>query len=200
MTKDEYLSVMRVGTAKKHTPGRAGLKPARNADTQIPEGEMPTIEELKAKVQAAIDERSDWLVNISKTILDNPEPGFHEFKTAALVSDRLSELGIGHQTGIALTASRACSRAGGPGPTVGGDRRTGLAARARPRPRRPGDGRGARLRHHCQIGMMMGAAVGLMVPEVIESLAGNVALIAVPAEEFIDVEYRWGCTKRASWA
>ena len=30
-----------------------------------------------------------------------------------------------------------------------------------------------------------------MVPEVAESLAGNLALIAVPAEEFIDVEYRW---------
>ena len=39
--------------------------------------------------------------------------------------------------------------------------------------------------------MMLGAAVALTAPEVSESLAGNVVLIAVPAEEFIDVEYRW---------
>ena len=43
--------------------------------------------------------------------------------------------------------------------------------------------------------MMLGAAVGLLVPEVIESLAGNIAFIAVPAEEFIDVEFRWGLHK-----
>ena len=30
-----------------------------------------------------------------------------------------------------------------------------------------------------------------MVPEVQEALGGNVALVVVPAEEFIDVEYRW---------
>ncbi|MCI0441094.1 MAG: M20/M25/M40 family metallo-hydrolase, partial [Chloroflexi bacterium] len=49
--------------------------------------------------------------------------------------------------------------------------------------------------HHCQIGMMLGAAVGLMIPDVLGELSGNVALIAVPAEEFIDVEYRWNLHK-----
>ena len=39
--------------------------------------------------------------------------------------------------------------------------------------------------------MMLGAAVGLQAAGVLEHLAGRVALIAVPAEEFIDVEYRW---------
>ena len=38
---------------------------------------------------------------------------------------------------------------------------------------------------------MLGAAVALSVPRIAESLSGNVALIAAPAEEFIDVEYRW---------
>ena len=46
--------------------------------------------------------------------------------------------------------------------------------------------------HNCQIGMMLGAAVGLLEPEVLDALAGAVAFIAVPAEEFVDVEYRWG--------
>ena len=49
--------------------------------------------------------------------------------------------------------------------------------------------------HHCQLGMMLGVAVGLGVPEVREALSGSVALMALPAEEFIDVEYRWGLHK-----
>ena len=156
---------------------------------------MSTIEELKLKAQAAIDERSDWLVNISKTILDNPEPGFHEFKTASLVSERLSELGIGHQTGIALTGIKGVLAGGRPGPTVAvigelDSLRVLDHAHADPE-----TGAAHACGHHCQIGMMMGAAVGLMVPEVIDSLAGNIALIAVPAEEFIDVQYRWGLHK-----
>ena len=156
---------------------------------------MPSIEDLKAKVQAAIDERSEWLINISKTILDNPEPGFHEYKTARFVSEKLNELGIAHESGIALTGIKGLLQGGKPGPTVAimgelDSLRVLDHAHADPE-----TGAAHACGHHCQIGMMIGAAVGLMVPEVREALAGNVALMAVPAEEFIDVEYRWNLHK-----
>jgi len=156
---------------------------------------MPSIEDLKARVQAAIDERSEWLINISKTILDNPEPGFHEYKTARFVSEKLNELGIAHESGIALTGIKGLLQGGKPGPTVAimgelDSLRVLDHAHADPE-----TGAAHACGHHCQIGMMIGAAVGLMVPEVREALAGNVALMAVPAEEFIDVEYRWNLHK-----
>ena len=44
--------------------------------------------------------------------------------------------------------------------------------------------------HHCQIGMMLGAAMGLMQPDVLSSLSGRLAFMAVPAEEYIEIEYR----------
>ena len=44
--------------------------------------------------------------------------------------------------------------------------------------------------HHCQIGMIIGAAMALMQPDVLESLSGRLAFIAVPAEEYIEIEYR----------
>ena len=37
---------------------------------------------------------------------------------------------------------------------------------------------------------MIGAAVGLTVPDVLRALCGDVELMAVPAEEFVDVEFR----------
>ena len=43
---------------------------------------------------------------------------------------------------------------------------------------------------HCQIGMMLGVAAGLLAEGVLDALAGRVALMAVPAEEYIEVEFR----------
>ena len=44
--------------------------------------------------------------------------------------------------------------------------------------------------HHCQIGMMLGATMGLLTPEVVAQLSGEIVPFAVPAEEFIEVEKR----------
>jgi amidohydrolase len=153
---------------------------------------MTTIGELKARAQAAIEERRGWLIDIATVILRNPEPGFQEVKTSRFVSEKLGELGIAHESGIALTGIKGQLRGGRPGPTVAviGELDS-LRVLGHPHAD-PHTGAAHACGHHCQIGMMLGAAVGLMVPEVRQALAGNVALIAVPAEEFIDVEYRWG--------
>ena len=44
--------------------------------------------------------------------------------------------------------------------------------------------------HHAQIGMMLGVAGGLLSSGVMDQLGGRVALFAVPAEEYIEIEYR----------
>ena len=152
---------------------------------------MVTIDELKAKTQAEIEARSPWLIDIAKTILNHPEPGFQEVATARLVSDKLHELGIAHDTGIALTGVKGYIRGGKPGPTVAviGELDS-LRVPGHPHAD-PDTGAAHACGHHCQIGMMLGAAVGLKALEGHAVLAGNIALIAVPAEEFIDVEYRW---------
>ena len=152
---------------------------------------LSNVEELKAKVKAAIDERRDWLIDIARTILDNPEPGFHEVKTSRYVSERLNELRIAHESGIALTGIKGYLRGGRPGPTVAVIGELDSLRVLEHAHADPETGAAHACGHHCQIGMMLGVAVGLMAPDVRDALAGNVALMAVPAEEFIDVEYRW---------
>ena len=156
---------------------------------------MSSIEELKAEAQVAIDGRRDWLINTARTILDNPEPGFHEVKTSRLVSERLSELGIEHETGIALTGIKGYLMGKEAGPTIAviGELDS-LRVLGHPHAD-PETGAAHACGHHCQIGMMLGVATGLMSSGVLDSLAGSVALMALPAEEFIDVEYRWGLHK-----
>ncbi len=152
---------------------------------------MATIEELKAQTQASIEARSAWLIDVAKTILAHPEPGFQEVATARLVSEKFHELGIAHDTGLALTGLKGYIRGGTPGPTVAviGELDS-LRVPGHPHAN-PDTGAAHACGHHCQIGMMLGAAVGLKALEGEAALAGNIALMAVPAEEFIDVQYRW---------
>ena len=150
-----------------------------------------SVDELKATALAAIDRRRDWLIDVAKAILRNPETGFREVKTSRLVSEKLAELGIAHERGIALTGLKGYLTGSSSGPTVAllGELDS-IRVPAHPNAD-PETGAAHACGHHCQPGMMLGAAVGLMAPEVLGSLSGRVALMALPAEEFIDVEYRW---------
>lgn len=152
---------------------------------------MARVEELKATAQSAIDARRDWLVDVAKTVLYHPEPGFHEVKTAELVSQKLHELGIAHESGIAITGLKGYLSGSDTGPTVAVIGELDSLRVPGHVHADPVTGAAHACGHHCQLGMMLGAAVGLQAAGVLEHLAGRVALIAVPAEEFIDVEYRW---------
>ena len=151
---------------------------------------MPSKEELKALVFSEIDSRAEEIIRISRTILENPEPGFREMKTSSLVSSKFRELGIPIREGIALTGIKGELKGGSNGPSVAligeldslivedhphADSNTGAAHACG---------------HHAQIGMLMGATIGLMTQGVLSALSGRVVLIAVPAEEYIEIEYR----------
>ena len=151
---------------------------------------MPTTEELKATVQAEIDRHGEELVRVAKTILGSPEPGFREEKTSRLVAEKFRGLGVPYQGGIAITGLKGMLDGGTAGPTVAvmGELDS-LKVLDHPHAD-PETGAAHACGHHCQIGMMLGVAVGLKAAGVLEALAGRVALIAVPAEEYIEVEYR----------
>ena len=151
---------------------------------------MPSREDLKRRVFAEIDSRAEEIINLSRTILKNPEPGFREVKTANLVSGKLAELGIPFRAGLALTGVRAELLGGSAGPTLAllGELDS-LIVNQHPHAD-PHTGAAHACGHHCQIGIMLGAAIGLMQPDVLSALSGRIVLMAVPAEEYIEIEYR----------
>ena len=152
---------------------------------------MLSIAELKQKACETIEARRDELIGISKDILANPESGFNEQKTTRLVSSKFDEMGIGHQKGLALTGvkGRIAGGAGsGPRLAIIGELDS-LIVQEHPSAD-PDTGAAHSCGHHCQIGMMLGASMGLLTPEVLAQLSGEVVPFAVPAEEFIEVERR----------
>ena len=151
---------------------------------------MRTVDEIKSIALAEIDRRGDELIGITKTILDNPEPGFREFKTAKTVAEAFQRLEIPYKDGIGITGLRGDLHGGTDGPTVAvmGELDS-LKVLGHPHAD-PDTSAAHACGHHCQIGMMLGVAAGLLAEGVLDSLTGHVALMAVPAEEYIEVEYR----------
>src|SRR5881296_4596770 len=77
-----------------------------------------TRDELKLRVDEAIERHADEIVGLGEDIRRHPELGFKERRTAALVETKLRTLGLTPRTGLALTGVRADVAGGaGAGPT-----------------------------------------------------------------------------------
>ena len=153
---------------------------------------MPSKEDLKRKAAEIIDAKADDLVTIAKTILKNPEPGFRELKTAKLVAEQFAALGMQPRNGLAITGVRADASGSAPGPTMAvlGELDS-LIVGEHPHAD-PITNAAHACGHHCQIAMMIGAAMALTNNDIVQNLAGRIAFMAVPAEEYIEIEFRDG--------
>jgi amidohydrolase len=151
---------------------------------------MNSKDDLKRAVCAAIDRHADTIIDLGETILRNPETGFNEAKTAAIVAERLTALGLAPRTGLALTGvkGRLAGRKLGPRLAIVGELDS-LRTSDHPLAD-PATGAAHSCGHNAQIAGMLGAAIGLSDGKVAEQLAGELVFFAVPAEEFIDVEER----------
>ncbi|MCH2501230.1 MAG: amidohydrolase [Dehalococcoidia bacterium] len=150
-----------------------------------------SVEELKKLACETIEKRKKEIVGLAQQVLANPEAGFREVKTAQLVAEKFQELGVSHQSGLALTGLKGRIKGGaGDGPSVAviGELDS-LVVTEHPHAD-PDTGAAHACGHHCQIGMMLGATMGLLTPEVTAQLSGEIVPFAVPAEEFIEVEQR----------
>ncbi|MCK5196828.1 MAG: M20/M25/M40 family metallo-hydrolase, partial [Spirochaetales bacterium] len=135
-----------------------------------------------------IDNHRDKVINIANSILHEPEVGFKEKKTAQKVKDIFEELGIKYRSELAVTGIKGVMGEGRKGPVVAiiaeldaiinydypfADKKTGAAHACG---------------HFAQIAQLIGAAIGLK--KIMDKLSGQVVLFAVPAEEFINLEFR----------
>jgi amidohydrolase len=151
---------------------------------------MPTSAELKTRVCREIDNRRDEIIDIAQTIQKNPEPGFREKKTSEFIACKLGGLGLTCQEGIAITGLKSVVPGGAPGPTVAvlgeldsliipdhpfADKITGAAHACG---------------HNCQIAMLFAVSAAIFKTGILPYLTGRVAFLAVPAEEYIEIEYR----------
>lgn len=149
-----------------------------------------TVQELKTLVCQAIDEQADRIIAFAKAVEETPELGFKETKTAARTARFFQDLGLPYREGLALTGVKARLKENAAGPTVAilGELD---AVRCPDSPQAdPLTGAAHACGHSLQLAAMCGAALGLKRAGVADHLAGNVAFMAVPAEEYVEIAYR----------
>src|ERR1700751_5242465 len=151
---------------------------------------MSSKDELKQAVCEAIDRRADTIIDLGETILRNPETGFNEVKTAALVDRHMTALGLAPRTGLALTGVKGRLSGGSPGPRLAFIGELDSLRTSEHPLADPTTGAAHSCGHNAQIAGILGAAIGLSDAKAAEQLAGEIIFFAVPAEEFIDVEER----------
>lgn len=146
--------------------------------------------ELKQKVLEAIDRHKDEIIEIGETIFANPELGYKEYKTAQLVKDVFDRYGVKYRSEIARTGVIGELTGTQNDITVAvlgeldavlcydhpsADKETGAVHACG---------------HNAMIASLLGVTIGLVESDAMQHLAGRVKLIAVPAEEFVELEYR----------
>ncbi len=147
-------------------------------------------EELKKRVRKAIRNRAKEITRIGDEIFKHPELGFKEFETAKLVQRTFKDLGLDHESDVAITGVIAELEGNAKGPTISvmgeldsvlcynhpfADKTTGAVHACG---------------HNAQIAAMLGAAMGFVDAKIMSKLPGAVSFMAVPAEEYVEIEYR----------
>ncbi|MBE6079283.1 MAG: amidohydrolase [Veillonella sp.] len=146
--------------------------------------------EVKERVCAAIEKAMPRLMEIAETIMAAPELGYKENKTTAFVQQLFTELNIPFTTGHALTGVKGRLKGKSDAYRVAmiGE----LDAIICPKHPRADEVTGAAhcCGHNVQIANMLAVAIGLQAEGVLPELNGEVVIFAVPAEEYVEIDYR----------
>jgi amidohydrolase len=143
---------------------------------------------LKRRALEEIDRRKDEIVSYAQEIWKEPELGFKEYNTAKLTEEKYKEMRWKYESKIAITGSKAYLKGDGSKPGIGiiGEL-DALHIPVHPESH-PVTGNVHACGHHSQMAAMMGAGFGLEVVK--EYLGGEIIMVAVPAEEYIEIDYR----------
>ncbi len=153
---------------------------------------MLTKEELKKLACEAIDEHREEICAIGRSIFEEPELGYKEFKTSEKIKNVFDKLGLDYIDKQAITGVIA--------PLKGKESKIKVAimgemdAVVSPKHRCADKSSGAAhaCGHNAMCASLVGAAFALSTPSILEELSGDIALMAVPAEEYVEIEYRNG--------
>lgn len=149
-----------------------------------------TKEEIKQKVSSAIDFHKDELIAIGNDIFAHPELGYKEFRTSEIVQTVFKKLGLSFEAGLAVTGvkARLSGRNSLANVCVMGELDSVLCP-GHPQAD-PLTGAAHSCGHNAQVAMLLGVAFGLAGSGVMAELDGDLSLVAVPAEEYVEIEYR----------
>jgi len=138
----------------------------------------------------AVAKHRQLILDALDYIWKNPETGYKEWKTHAYLEEAFAKLGYELTLAGDIPGFTALVDTGRPGPTIAvfGELDS-LICNAHPEAD-PDTGAVHACGHCAQAAALLGLAAALKEPGILDEMSGKILLIAVPAEELIEVEYR----------
>ena len=149
-----------------------------------------TKDEMKKAVCLAIDEAAETIRQAALDIESEPELGFKETKKAAKIEAYMRSLGLEPQTGLALTGVKSKVPGKDKGPTVAVLAELDAVGTPDSPKADPMTGAAHTCGHFLQMASLLAAATGIVKSGVMKELTGNAVFFAVPAEEYVEIDYR----------
>lgn len=138
-----------------------------------------------------IDQHRDEIIEFARDIYSHAELGYKEFNTAEKFVNKMKDLGLRTETGLAITGAKAYLNEEKKD-TVSLALLGELDALRIPEHAfaNPETNAAHCCGHHAQMAGVFGAALALTVPEIAEKLDGQVVFFATPAEEYGEIEFK----------
>lgn len=146
--------------------------------------------QLKERVINQIDLERENILRIGREIYKNPETGYREHKTTKLLADELENLGLKVDRNIAVTGCRAYSNENKSGIKVAVMGELDSVICKDHKDCDINTGAMHACGHNMQTTVMYGVAAALVKSGVLSELDGRVDFMAVPAEEYIELDFR----------
>ncbi|MBQ3865347.1 MAG: amidohydrolase, partial [Clostridia bacterium] len=154
------------------------------------ETERFAMDEISQRLTRAIEEKKQTVLDAERYIWKHPEAGYKEWKTHAYLKEQFEKLGYTVTELGNIPGFYADVETGRPGPRIAvfGEL-DALIIPGHPESD-PETGCVHACGHNCQTAGLLGVAIALKAPGALDGLSGSVRLIAVPAEECIDTDFR----------
>lgn len=155
------------------------------------------MDRIEQRILQLIESHSKDIIEVGRDVYRNAELGYKEHRTSALIREKLESLGIVCGENLAVTGFKGYLKpkdAGSPVLAVIGEM-DGLPI-SNHICANPETGASHCCGHNAQIAALIGAAIALSDPQVKEALGGNIVFMAVPAEEYVDMEFRMELQKK----
>ncbi len=149
-----------------------------------------TVNERKAAACRAVQDHAEDIVRLMKSIEAEPELGYKEFKTAAKVQAELDKLGFKHRDGDAVTGivTPVEGRSHKARVAIMGELDAVLVPECPSAD--PVTGAAHCCGHNVQAASVVGVAYALKESGIMDELDGDIVLLHVPSEEFVELGYR----------
>lgn len=145
---------------------------------------------IKKKIAEIIEGHAEEIIKIGEQISKHPELGFCENKTSQLVQDKFKELGLTFTKDIVFTGVRADLHGRENNCHVAYFAELDAITCPEHLMADPDTGAAHACGHNVQTAIFLGVAQALVEADVASQLGGDIAFIAVPAEELGQIEYR----------